>query len=400
MKPVRALLVDPSLFTPSYDAALTEGLVAAGVEPTWLVRPLRKGESHEINPGYAEPLFYRRVDGATWLSDSVRSAAKGVAHAWGLARMVRHVARRRPDVVHFQWTVLPALDALAMLLIRRYCPVVVTVHDTQAFNGEYVSFLQNLAFDLPLRVADHAIVHTRAGRESLRARGIADEKLGVIPHGPLSLRVEPPPFSAAGAPQGATPASPDAPYTLVLFGEIKHYKGADVLVEALGRLPQELRTRMRCVVAGRPRMDLRPLSSRIAELGLEAVVELRPARLTETEMAELFARADCFVFPYRQIDASGVYFLVKGTSKWLIASRVGVFAEDLDEACGELVAPEDPDALADALARAVSLQPQAHVTAPGTAWLTIGQATLEVYRRAQARRDMLETKSARPEVSR
>jgi uncharacterized MnhB-related membrane protein len=33
-----ALLVDPSLFTAPYDAALTEGLVGAGVEPTWSTR--------------------------------------------------------------------------------------------------------------------------------------------------------------------------------------------------------------------------------------------------------------------------------------------------------------------------------------------------------------------------
>ncbi len=48
-------------------------------------------------------------------------------------------------------------------------------------------------------------------------------------------------------------------------------------------------------------------------------------------MADLFADTDCFVFPYRQIDASGVYFLTKSLNKWTIATRVGIFAEDFQD---------------------------------------------------------------------
>ena len=43
-KPIEALLVDPSLFTAPYDAALTSGLVAAGVDPMWATRPQRRND--------------------------------------------------------------------------------------------------------------------------------------------------------------------------------------------------------------------------------------------------------------------------------------------------------------------------------------------------------------------
>jgi glycosyltransferase involved in cell wall biosynthesis len=374
--PLRALLVDPSLFTGPYDAGLTEGLVANGVSPTWAVRPTRDGDRQEIGDDYVDAFFYGRVDRLTSLPGPVRSAAKGMAHALGLARLVSRVLLRKPDVVHFQWLVVPPLDALAIRIIALRCPVVFTAHDTVPFNGEYLSFLQNLAFDVPIRLADRVIVHTAAGLQRLVERGVPRDKVAVIPHGPLRLHGSPSRDAGARDPRR----------TFVLFGEIKHYKGADLLVEAVGRLPRELRNRARFIVAGRPRMDLAPLQRLIEGLGLQDTVEVRAHRHSETEMADLFAETDCFVFPYRQIDASGVYFLTKSLHKWTIATRVGIFAEDFqDGAQGALIEPEDPRALADVIATAIVDDPKPTSTPPSSAWNDIGRATRAVYQQAKNR---------------
>lgn len=378
MPPLRALLVDPSLFTAPYDAALTEGLLAAGVQATWAVRPTRRGDRSEIPEAHVDAFFYKRVDEAQGLPRALRAVAKGLAHALGLVRLCRRVVSRRPGVVHFQWVVVPPLDALAILFLRMRCPVVLTVHDTVPFNGERMSLLQNLAFDLPIRLADRVVVHTQAGRERLIQRGVPPAKLAVIPHGPLRLQAQP---CAAAARRG------DPRWTFVLFGEIKPYKGLDVLIEAVARLPADVRGRARFIVAGRPRMDLAPLQARMVELALGDAIELRPNRLSEQEMADLFAQADGFVFPYRQIDASGVYFLVKALGKWLIASRVGIFAEDLQHGVqGALVPPEDAAALADALATAIVARSVPGPLSPGGTWAGIGVATRGLYQQAIAAR--------------
>jgi glycosyltransferase involved in cell wall biosynthesis len=127
-------------------------------------------------------------------------------------------------------------------------------------------------------------------------------------------------------------------------------------------------------------MDMTPLLERIAELGLSSIVEVRAFRHSEQEMADLFAEADCFVMPYLQIDASGVYFLVKSLGKWLIASKVGVFAEDLrEDSQGWLLPPGNPATLALAIARAIVEQPKASNLEAGAAWSAIGEATRELY---------------------
>ncbi len=367
---MRVVLVDPSLFTGPYDAALTEGLLAAGVEPLWAVRPTRPGDAHEIEPRYVDAFFYKKVDSLP-IAKPVRALAKGLAHAVGLVRLVLLVARSKPDAVHFQWAVVPALDSIAMLAIRRVCPVILTVHDTTPFNGDKMGALQRVGLDAVMSLASRLIVHTRSGHDALVKQGIPPHKLAVVPHGPLRLRVA----------AERKPAQADAPFTFVLFGELKPYKGIDLLIEAVARLPAELRRQARFVVAGRPRMDLAPARARIAELGLETSIEIRAERLSDQAMAELFAAADAFVFPYRQVDASGVYHLVKSLGRWLIASRVGVFAEDLQEGRdGVLIPPNDEAALAGALADAI-LERRA-VSAPASvnaSWDAIGLATRAIY---------------------
>jgi hypothetical protein len=293
--------------------------------------------------------------------------------------------------VHFQWTVVPLLDSLAILVIRLVCPVVLTVHDTVPFNGETLPLAQRLGLGLPMRFAARVIVHTEGGRSALAARGVPASSIVVIPHGPLQLQCAPAPAALA------RPFGHKTLWTFVLFGELKPYKGLDILVEALAKVPAHLLLEARVVIAGRPRMDLAPLEARIDALSLGGVVELRPRRLSDQEMADLFASADCFVFPYRQVDASGVFFLARPLGKWIIASRVGVFAEELaDGRDGSLVPADDSAALALALADAIARRPRGAAAASQVPWSRIGRMTRECYAAALGDRKARKPAAGRP----
>jgi len=372
---IRALLVDPSLYTAPYDAALSEGLLAAGVEPLWAIRPVRRNEDEEIPGTLAAPIFYKWIDDTPLVRGRLRTFLKGCAHVIGLLRLLLLITRRKPDLVHVQWVVLPPIDLPVLWLIKLMRPLVVTVHDPTPYNGERMSLFKRAAFDAPIRLADQVIVHTHSGRQTLIARGLDARKIHVIPHGPLQLKCKP-----------RQRLRRDWRWTFVLFGEIKPYKGLDILVEALALLPVHLRCQARVIVAGRPRMALDEIIARIEALGLRSIVELIPRRLSHQEVADLLAEADCFVFPYREIDASGVYFLTKPLGKWAIASRVGIFAEDLtDGVDGALIPCGDPQALAGALKHALIARPLPIARSVTDSWREIGQATRALYERALAR---------------
>lgn len=363
------ILVDPSRFTAPYDAALSQGLQASGLDVVWATRPLREKEIEQLPSSSVREIFYRRFDRPNFLPPFLRGPAKGLSHILGLLRLLRLAQKEKADTIHFQWAVLPIIDALAMCLTSRR--VVLTVHDTVPFNGEKISFFQNLGFDLPIRAADAVIVHTPSAARTLVERGHLREKIHVVPHGALTLEVPVP---------ATDPAPAGGLWTFTLFGQIKPYKGLDVLVAAVAASQDRLRSKARIVVAGASHMDIEPIRASIKAAHIEDLIDLRIGRLSEEEVALLFAETNCFLFPYRQIDASGVYYLTAPLGKWLIASNVGVFAENLvPNQNGDLVKPGDSAALGDAMVKAAHSRPIAALGNSIPSWETIGRTTKSIY---------------------
>lgn len=373
-KACNVLLVDPSLFTAPYDAALSRGLERVGIRPVWATRGLRAGEENLLG-ARARPIFYGLSDGARRRSGGAWRAIKGFEHATGMRALTRLAEAERFYAVHLQWSLVPAIDRIAIRGLRKVAPVVLTVHDTTPFNGKAVSRVQRDGFDAVLHAVDRLIVHTDAGRSALVARGVPSSRIAVVPHGLL-------PHSPGAATRVASTR-----WRIVLFGKLQDYKGADVLVEALGRLDAATRARLQVIVAGEPMIDLAPLKARAAALGIDGdTLEFRPRRLADAEVDTLIAEADAFVFPYRAIEASGVLFLVASAGKWLIASDLGAFSETIghDGAAGALVPPGDVDALAGALAASVGRRPARDLSAEVPGWEQIAAMTVDVYRTAAA----------------
>lgn len=368
----RVLVVDPSLFTQPYDEALVAALAAAGADVTLLGRAPRPGETPPaVN---FRPAFYRRFDAAPRRAGRFGAGLKAAEHVADAFRLARRSGRHAPQVLHYQWLPFPLADRHALRLARRRAAIVLTVHDTEPFNGTPTAALQSRGFLAALAEADRLIVHTAAGRARLTAAGLDPARIHVIPHGPL-------------APAPLPRATPDGRFTLVAFGRMRPYKGLDLLVDALATLDVTDRRRLRLVIAGEPMIDLAPLRARIAAADLGDTVDLRPGRLDDAAMAALFAEADGFAFPYREIEASGVFFLVQGLRRWIVASRLGAFAEALEDGVSaRLVPPGDRDALAAALRECGGRRPRPLAAPRVTGWEVIAQATLAVYAAAVAGR--------------
>jgi glycosyltransferase involved in cell wall biosynthesis len=369
---LKVFQVEPSMFTPPYAEGLDAGLTAAGVDVTWITRPERPGETMGVPQAHLAPIFYRGIDGNDRIPRRLRGPLKGVSHVFGLLAFATKAFRERPDIIHYQWTVIPVLDVPVLRLLKRFvAPVVFTAHNSIPYHGDRISTLQNLGADWALAAASHILVHTESSRRILIGRGVARNRITIVPHGPHYLGVAVP---------AAPKRGPDDRYTIVLFGNIKPYKGLDLLIEAVSTLSPQTRDKLSIIVAGQAHMDTRPLVDAIAKLGLTSCFELRLQRQSEAEMAALFGLADAFVFPYRFIDASGVYYYVKPLRKWVIASNIGVFAEDMvDQSTGALVAPGDSAALAAAIEDAVRTRPTVSSTTPMVDWPEIGAMTKAAY---------------------
>jgi glycosyltransferase involved in cell wall biosynthesis len=342
---MRVAMIDPSLFTWPYDRALAQGHADIGNQVLVFGKALPAGHvdgrdpllRQHFYPGLARPFFGR-------LPRSAMRAAKGLSHIGSMARLLRVLSAWRPDVIHFQWCPLPAVDGRFLPLFRKIAPIVLTVHDTLPFNGAPGSRLQNLGSLAVLRAFDHLIVHTDQGIARVSAHLGAADRITPIPHGLLHEESG----SLPAAPQSAS----DGPITFLLFGQVKPYKGVDVLLRALARVAPEHRARCRVRIVGKPYMDIAPLLELARRMGVADMVAFDFRFVPDAEMMSMMDEASVLVFPYREIEASGVLMAAIARARPVIASRLGAFAELIESGSeGLLVPPGDEIALAEAIDR-------------------------------------------------
>lgn len=344
---MKIALIDPSLFTWPYDLKLAKGLADIGHTASIVGRPVgQKPSDDELR--FLERHFYPGLQSRFFkaLPRNLQLGLKGLSHAESMARLIRRFKRSPPDVIHFQWAPLAVVDSQFIPSFRRIAPTVMTVHDSNPFNNNPSSRIQRIGALKILHCFDHLIVHTAVARDRLLRVGIPDEKVSIIAHGLLTDHIPQP---------AQKPPGENERVQLLLFGKIKPYKGVDVMLRALALLPQDVRERCVVKVVGWPEMPMAPLFSMVKDLHLEAQVEFDLRFVPDDEVASMIARADALVFPYRDIDASGVLMLAIAAGRPIVASNLGIFSEWLsDQAAGTLIPPDDPDELSRSLERLIT----------------------------------------------
>jgi glycosyltransferase involved in cell wall biosynthesis len=343
---VRILVVDPSLFTLPYDRAFCGALARSGADVVLVGRPLRAYEqSLAGEPFVFADLFYRGAGKkeAGWQTSRLGRLRKGFEHALGLRALTALAAESAADIVHFQWLMLPFLDRFALQRLRRRSALVLTVHNaeltthsTSAVIGRLGASLQALGRQGAVLGFDCYVAHTTKTVAQLEALGIPGDRILLRSHPPLDLELSAP---------TAAESSADTRPEILFFGQIKPYKGVDVLIEA-GLTLATSRRDFRITIAGRPFQPMAALRARIEAAGATDVFRFDLDYLPDARLAAYLAEAAIVVFPYREIDGSGALALAARFGKPIVASRVGVFAEPPVASRVELVDPDDPKALA------------------------------------------------------
>jgi len=304
-----------------------------------------------------------------------------------MERLVRYLRRWKPDVIHFQWLPVPAVDRFFLPQLRKIAPLVLTVHDTKPFHGAPSSRFQLIGLKSAFKCFDHYIVHTQYSKDALINRlMLSEERVSVIPHGVFAYYRElvndsekPLQFPQLGGKK-----------RILYIGVLKPYKGVDILLEAFARLPARLIKETVLQIVGYPKMPVEPLQELAHDLGIEDRVFWDLRFVDEKEVASYFSQADIVVLPYRRIDQSGVLMTALAFGKPIVASRVGGFAEVLkDGVHGFLVDPGDVEALAQALARLLAddelrarMGKAVQELASGElSWESIAEKTIAVYER-------------------
>jgi glycosyltransferase involved in cell wall biosynthesis len=332
-------MVDPSSFTPPYDHHLCEALAETG----WEVKLFTSGKTDW------KPNTYRRVRGfypltesrmGTTLPDTIRLLAKGGEHFVGMMQLAARLRRWDPDIIHFQWLPLPFVDIPFVRLMKHIAPTVLTVHDSTAFQAAATSRIQRIMAQRGPRAVDKVIVHTDQTKDEVVSTGVSPTDISIIPHGVIRY----PELDEITSDRSDE-------ITVLFFGNIKPYKGVDVLINAVACLPSDVKRELRVVVAGRPHGHANELKELARKRGVTDLIKWDLGFVEHEDVSGYFQQSDIVVFPYRHIDQSGALMTALPFGKPILATNVGGFADVLtDGVHGGLVPPDDANALSTALA--------------------------------------------------
>ena len=279
----------------------------------------------------------------------------GISKVGGLVASVNPVAhwtvvstvlRAKPDVIHvfagegYLWAVSLAVSARLLGI-----PIVVTLHDPDPHPGNVFERLNSVVRRPVLALT--WTIHLFSSRHLERARELAPQaQCMVIAHGSLAgqfLR-----HRAPGTPREEL---------ILFFGRIQQYKGIDVLLRAMMRLPASIRL----AIAGPGTLE--DEAQRMV-LALGGRVELHNKYLDDAEVAALMQRACVVALPYTHVTQSSVPAIAAAFGCRLVSSALGNFVEEVPRLGGTTVPPADPDALAAALAEALRGPPMTPINSP------------------------------------
>lgn len=356
---MKIAMLDPSLFTGRYDDGLCAALGAQGHQLSLLGRPMRATDAiAPENYTYVARFFRQSERLRGVIGEGTAFRALKAAEYMASATLGRLANLRADDIVHVQWLPFPAADRRLIERLRagKGRPALVhTVHNASAYHGD--AGAQGRGYRALLDLFDALIVHGQTTYNAMIAQGMARERLHIVPHPPMEL-------ARAQEADLAEVPHPKAP-RILFFGTIRPYKGFDLLIEACLQLWRAGHV-FELAVAGKPFMDIAPQLGAVREAGLADRLVLDLGFLTEQRLDAHLQRADIIAFPYRHIDSSGAFLSALHYGKAMVASRVGMFAE-LDESVVTLCAPDEVDALAEALGALV---------ADGEARATLGKGAL------------------------
>jgi len=275
-----------------------------------------------VDPAVVEHVAARRAGAGAEVLPPVRNKADLepiVAH-------VRSFRRLQPHAVHVNlrtpWSCQYGLFAASLL---RRVRIVVVEHSPIASESAVQRALRRT---LNARVVAHVAVSGGAARAVEAAHGMAPGTVQVI-HNVVFDEGEPPPRGAARR-------------TVGYVGRLSHEKGADVLVEALARVPDATAL---LVGDGPDRAALEALAGRLGvgdRVRFEGWSDRPRTRMAEMDLLALPSRFEAL--PLTAVEAMLA-------ARPVVATDVGDVSEAVDHGTtGLLVAPEDPEALAEALA--------------------------------------------------
>ena len=135
---------------------------------------------------------------------------------------------------------------------------------------------------------------------------------------------------------------------ILFFGFIRHYKGLDLLLEAMAD-PRIRNAGIQLLVAGEYYENASQYQTKIDQLGIRDLLILRTDFIPDSSVRDYLCAADCVVQPYRHATQSGVTPLAYHFEKPMLVSNVGGLPSLVPDKKVGLIMEPNPAAISEAI---------------------------------------------------
>jgi len=358
--------------------ALLEAQHRLGWETVHLTAPMHTmaGPTYEEVDGFA---FHRTAPVAPSLARW--AGLNEIALMRATARRIRHIASyEKPDIIHAH---SPALNAIAATWAGKKLGIP-TVYEVRVFSedaavghgadseGSLRYRAARLLDEHAFRKADAIVTICEGLRADIVARGIAAEKISVVPNGiaPGAFPHRRPPKDELRAKLGL-----EGKIVLGFFGSFHPFEGLDVLFDAIAMLRHERNDIAVVLAGGGPAAE--ELKWQTLRLGLEDCVTFL-GRVPQQQIGDYHDLTDLFVYPRGATRLTDTVTPLKPLEAMargglVLASDVGGHREIVRHGTNGLLFPaDDAKALARALDAAITRRAQ---------WPALGRAARDFVER-------------------
>jgi glycosyltransferase involved in cell wall biosynthesis len=345
------LVIDACQFSANYNYCLLDALSKKGEKMVYATTKF----AYEHIPDPPDVTVFRcffflaRLAGRVTSSGPVRRLLRAIEYPLNLSILFLYVLLKRIKVVHFIWIVSPRLDyRLIRLLQFTGRRVVYTAHNPFPHEPKagdvrkYCRIYQKV---------DHVITLSQYTRNEIMAHcGLPCEKISMLPHGDYEALFSRYGFNDSLAKEVRQKAGNRK--IIAFLGHIRPYKGLEVFIDSFGlikkRMPDSFFLVAGSVLVGDKKEWEQKLTQGCNSEDLWADLRFVPVE----DFKAYLSITDVLVQPYISASQSGNTVMAYAAGVPVISTNMGGLAEVTEDGkTGYVIAPGDPEAIADAVSK-------------------------------------------------
>ncbi|GKQ58247.1 glycosyltransferase family 4 protein [Sphaerotilus sulfidivorans] len=238
--------------------------------------------------------------------------------------LIREVLRHRHDIVHVQFFRFHLVDMLIYWLLSHWMDhLVYTAHN--ALPHESRTWHRLLYRRWYRRVSHVHVLSDYAKARIQEFSGLSPDKISVIHHGNYQALLE---RSGAKIDENATTSARPSSSTVtgLVFGQLREYKGVDLLISAARHLPTDSRLHFIVAGGGSPAL-FDSYAQQARDNGVGERFSFRCGHLEDSDLIAMITATDFSLFPYRHIYQSGALMLAMTCGTAIMAADLAGFRE-------------------------------------------------------------------------